>query len=68
GRDYSFVKQGVSVITLSGRIKVAYSGYSKHLDLIKSGGTKLGAAKIYYSRSSKTYYLLISLELELLDI
>lgn len=68
GRDYSFVKQGVSVITLSGRIKVPYSGYSKHTELIKSGQAKLGAAKIYYSRSTKTYYLLVSLELELQDI
>ncbi len=68
GRDYSFVKQGVSVITLEGRIKVPYSGYSKHIELIKSGKAKLGAAKIYYSRSSKTYYLLVSLELDLPDI
>ncbi len=68
GRDYSFVKQGVSVITLEGRIKVPYSGYSKHLDLIKSGQAKLGAAKVYYSRSTKTYYLLVSLELELPDV
>lgn len=68
GRDYSFVKQGVSVITKQGRIKVSYSGYSKHTELIKSGKTRIGAAKIYYSRSTKTYYLLVSLELELPDI
>ncbi len=64
----SFVKQGVSVITLNGRIKVPYSGYSKHTELIRSGQAKLGAAKIYYSRSTKTYYLLVGLELELPDI
>jgi putative transposase len=68
GRDYSFTKQGVSIITLQGRIKVPYFGYSKHVELIRSGNAKIGAAKIYYARSSKTYYLLVSLELELSDI
>lgn len=30
-RNYSFVKQGVSLITLQGRIKVPYAEYSKHV-------------------------------------
>lgn len=68
GRDYSFTKQGISIITLQGRIKVPYLGYSKHVELIRSGEAKIGAAKIYYARSSKNYYLLVSLELELPDI
>lgn len=69
-RDYSFVKEGVSIITLQGRIKIAYSGYEKHVNLIKSGQdtVKFGGAKIYYARSTKTYYLLVSLELEIPDI
>jgi IS605 OrfB family transposase len=69
-RDYSFVTQGISLMTLQGRIKVHYSGYKKHVDLIKSGQdtVKFGGAKIYYARSTKTYYLLVSLELEIPDI
>ncbi|MDC0832412.1 transposase [Geitlerinema sp. CS-897] len=68
GRDYSFVKPGVSIVTLQGRIKVPYHGYHKHVQLIRSGSAKIGAAKIYYARSSQTYYLLVSLELEIPDI
>jgi IS605 OrfB family transposase len=67
-RDYSFkTEQRVSIVTLFGRIIVSYSGYTPHLELINSGA-KIGAAKIYYNRSSKTYYLLVSLEIELPDI
>ena len=66
-RDYSFLKDKVSLITLSGRIKVNYSGYNKHLDLIKSGA-KIGAAKIWYDKPKKTYYLLVSLNLEVPEL
>jgi putative transposase len=66
-RDYSFVKGKVSLITLSGRIKVNYSGYSKHLELIKSG-VEIGAAKIWYDKSKKTYYLLVSFNLNVPEI
>jgi len=67
-RDYSFkTEQRVSIITLSGRIVVGYSGYNKHLELIKNGG-KIGAAKIYYNRSNQTYYLLVSIEVDIPDI
>ena len=66
-RDYSFVKDKVSLITLSGRIKVNYSGYNKHLDLIKSG-VEIGAAKIWYDKSKKNYYLLVSLNLYVPEI
>nr|WP_232225075.1 RNA-guided endonuclease TnpB family protein [Dactylococcopsis salina] len=68
GRDFSFVKEGISIITLQGRIKVSYSGYQKHLDLIKCGEAKAKGAKIHYSSSNKTYYLLVSLEIEKSDI
>ncbi len=66
-RDYSFVKDKVSLITLSGRIKVNYSGYNKHLELIKKG-VKIGAASIWYDKSKKNYYLLVSLNLEVPEI
>ncbi|HEY9611461.1 RNA-guided endonuclease InsQ/TnpB family protein [Allocoleopsis sp.] len=68
-RDYSFVKdQKVSVITLDGRIKVSYQGYSKHLEMIQSGVAKIGAAKLWYSKPTKTYYLLVSMEVEVPDL
>ncbi len=66
-RDYSFVKGKVSLITLSGRIKVNYSGYYKHLDLIKSG-VEIGAAKIWYDKSKKNYYLLVTLNLDVPEL
>ena len=66
-RDYSFLKDKVSLVTLSGRIKVNYSGYYKHLELIKKGA-KIGAAKIWYNKAKKTYYLLISLCLEIPEL
>jgi putative transposase len=63
-RDYSFkTERKVSIITLSGRIIVTYDGYNKHLDLIANGAS-IGAAKIVYQRSSKTYYLMVSVEVE----
>ena len=67
-RDYSFKSdQCVSIGTLNGRIIVSYDGWNKHLDLIKTC-PNIGAAKIVYQRSSKTYYLMVSLEIELPDI
>lgn len=67
-RDFTFKpNRQVSIISLQGRITINYSGYSKHLELIKSG-CKIGGAKIYYSKSSKTYYLLVSCELELPEL
>jgi IS605 OrfB family transposase len=68
-RDYSFTKdQKISIITLDGRIKVNYQGYSKHLEMIQFGAARIGAAKIWYSKPSKTYYLLVSMEVEVPDI
>jgi putative transposase len=67
-RDYSFKpEQQVSINTLNGRIVVSYDGYNKHLNLIKNCA-KIGAAKIVYQRSSKTYYLMVSLEIELSNL
>jgi IS605 OrfB family transposase len=68
-RDYSFTKdQKVSVITLDGRIKVNYQGYSHHLEMIRSGVARIGAAKIWYSKPTKTYYLLVSIEVEVPEL
>ncbi|MBW4577802.1 MAG: transposase [Aphanothece sp. CMT-3BRIN-NPC111] len=67
-RDYSFKsEQKVSINTLNGRIIVPYEGYSKHLQFIASCA-KIGAAKIVYQRSSKTYYLMVSMEVSTLSI
>ncbi|MGB7443220.1 MAG: transposase [Coleofasciculaceae cyanobacterium] len=69
GRDYSFAKnQQVSVITLNKRTKIKYEGYSKHLEYLQSDNVKIGAAKIYYSKPTKTYYLLVSFEISLEEI
>jgi putative transposase len=63
-RDYSFkTKQRVSINTLNGRVVIPYEGYNKHLQSI-ANCAKIGAAKIVYQRSSKTYYLMVSLEIE----
>jgi putative transposase len=62
--DYSFkTDRRVSIITLQGRIVVPYDGYSKHLDLM-ANGARIGGAKIVYQRSSKIYYLMVSIEVE----
>ncbi|MFB2980279.1 transposase [Microseira sp. BLCC-F43] len=67
-RDFTFkLDKQVSIISLKGRITLNYSGYNKHLELIKSG-SKIGGAKIYYSKSSRIYYLLVSLELDLPEL
>ncbi|GAB4201448.1 MAG: RNA-guided endonuclease TnpB family protein [Coleofasciculaceae cyanobacterium] len=68
-RDYSFTKDGqVGITTTTGRIKVNYKGYSKHLEMIQSGVAKMGGGKIWYSKPTKTYYLLVSLELKVPDL
>ncbi|NEQ78770.1 MAG: transposase [Moorea sp. SIO2I5] len=68
-RDYSFIKdQKVSVITLDGRVKINYQGYSKHLEMIQFGVAKIGAAKLWYSKTTKTYYLLVTMEVEVPDL
>jgi putative transposase len=66
-RDYS-LKEGhqVSILTLSGRIIVPYQGYQKHVAHLQHGAT-IGAAKLWYDRGKKRFYLLISLEVETPD-
>jgi len=63
-KDYSFkCEQHVSILTLSGRVIVPYTGYSSHIALIQKG-TQIGAAKLWYDKASKHFYLLISLAIE----
>jgi len=65
GRDFTFKKdQQISIITLNGRILLDYKGWNKHLNLIKDENTKIGGAKLYYDKAKKTFYLLVSLEIE----
>src|SRR5215469_15935508 len=63
-RDYTFqCSSRVSVGTLNGRISVPYQGYDKHLALIRAGAT-VGDAKLWYDRQKKTFYLLVSLSID----
>ncbi len=67
GHDYSFkADQHVSILTLSGRVIVPYTAYSQHVALIKLGA-HIGAAKLWYDKPKKHFYLLVSLEVEVAD-
>ena len=66
-RDYSLKSdQQVSILTLDGRIVVSYTGYQKHLALIQQG-THIGAAKLWYDKPHKQFYLLVTLEPEIAE-
>jgi IS605 OrfB family transposase len=66
-RDYSLKPDNqVSILTLDGRVIVSYTGYEKHVALIHQGA-KIGAAKLWYDKPRKQFYLLVSLELEVAD-
>jgi len=66
-KDYSFKReQRVSILTLSGRVIVPYTGYDAHVALIQKGA-EIGAAKLWYDKPKKQFYLLISLEIEVAD-
>lgn len=65
GRDYTWKKdRKVSIQTLSGRMVLEYHGYQKHLDFIQQG-VETGAAKLYYQKSKRQYFLIVALNLEL---
>ncbi len=65
GYDYSFKSgQQVSVLTLDGRIILPYQGYDRHVALIQHDAT-IGAARLWYDKPHKQFYLLVSLGLEL---
>ncbi len=64
-RDYSFkTEQRVSMLTLDGRVVVSYTGYDKHVAFIQQGAS-IGAAKLWYDKPRKQFYLLVSLEVEI---
>ena len=66
-KDYSFKHEHhLSVLTLDGRVIVPYTGYGSHVALIENGET-IGAAKLWYDKPKKQFYLLVSLELEVAD-
>src|SRR6266699_1625782 len=67
GHDYGFkTAQRVSILTLEGRVVVPYSGYSEHMALLHSGA-HIGAAKLWYDKPKKRFYLLVSLDVEVAD-
>jgi putative transposase len=67
GHNYSFrAGQEVSVLTLAGRIHLPYQGYDKHVALIREGAI-IGGAKLWYDRTKKRFYLLVSLTIETPD-
>jgi len=66
-KDYSFKKTSrVSILTTQGRIVVAYTGSNAHVARIQRG-TGIGAAKLWYDKAKKRFYLLVSLEVETAD-
>jgi putative transposase len=67
GHDYSFkTEQRVSILTLDGRVVMPYTGYAKHGALIQNGA-QIGAAKLWYDKPRKQFYLLVSLEVKITD-
>jgi len=66
-RDYSFKPDSqVSILTLSGRVVVGYSGYHEHVALLHNGA-RIGAAKLWYDKPHKQFYLLVTLALAVTD-
>jgi putative transposase len=66
-RDYSLKPDNqVSILTLDGRIIVSYTGYHEHVALLHQGAA-IGAAKLWYDKPRKQFYLLVSLEVEVAD-
>src|SRR5216683_2308060 len=65
--DYSFKpEQHVSVLTLDGREIVCYTGKASHVALIQHGAS-IGAAKLWYDKPKKQFYLLVSLEVKVAE-
>lgn len=68
GRDWSLKKdQTVSVMTLGGRISLKYEGWNRHLDDLRDEATDIGAAKLWYQKAKKQWYLLVAYTIELPD-
>jgi putative transposase len=66
-RDYSFKPDSqVSILTLSGRVVVGYSGYHEQVALLHNGA-RIGAASLWYDKPHKQFYLLVTLALAVTD-
>jgi putative transposase len=66
-KDYSFkTEQRISILTLQGRVILPYTGYDAHIALVRQGA-HIGAAKLWYDKPRKQFYLLVSLEIERAD-
>lgn len=69
GKDFTFKKDDqVSLMTLDGRMTFSYEGWSRHVDALKDPGTEVGAAKLWYQKAKKQWYLLVSFTVELADL
>jgi putative transposase len=67
GHDYSFKTAcHVSILTLQGRVVLPYTGYDQHVALIERGA-HIGAAKLWYDKPKKQFYLLVSLDVEVAE-
>ncbi len=67
GYNYTFKpEQRVRLSTLLGRIIVPFRGYDPHIALIQHGAI-IGEAKLWYDKSRKQFYLLVSLKREITD-
>jgi IS605 OrfB family transposase len=67
GYDYGFKsEQQLSIRTLERRVIIPYQGYEKHIALIQQGAT-FKAARLWYDKRSKQFYLLVALELDIAD-
>jgi putative transposase len=65
GYDYGFKsEQQVSIRTLERRVVIPYRGYEKHVALVRQGAT-LKAARLWYDKRRKQFYLLVALELDI---
>ena len=66
-RDYRLKPDHqVRMLTLEGRMRVSYTGSEKHLALLQHGA-HIGAANLWYDKPHQQFYLLVSLEVELVD-
>jgi putative transposase len=64
GKDYRFKKgQCVSLLTLTGRVVIAYEGYKKHFQSLLNGA-EIGGARLWYDKPHKQFYLLVTIEIE----
>jgi len=56
----------VSILTLDGRVILPYTGYARPVALMRPSA-QIGAAKLWYDKPCKPFYLLVSRELEVAD-